>query len=229
LHPEFIYNQIKIDMKTPKYIFYLTAAAIVFASCEKKQGEGENKDTTKTVVADTTVSSKDTLLYKIDTTSSIVKWVGKKVTGDQHNGTVKVQSGELKLAGEKVIGGTVILDVNSIQDLDLTDKTYNQKLVGHLKGEDFFNVAKFPTATFVIISVDGNNAKGQLTIKEKTEEIVVPFETKVENGVVKATGKTTVDRTKWDIKYGSGKFFKNLGDKVISDEIALEFDIVGKK
>jgi hypothetical protein len=72
------------------------------------------------------------------------------------------------------------------------------------------------------------NVKGNLTIKGITNEISFPAKVSLENGNVQAMGTATIDRTKWNIKYGSGKFFQGLGDKMIYDEFEITFDIKAK-
>ncbi|NJB82435.1 YceI family protein [Wenyingzhuangia aestuarii] len=156
----------------------------------------------------------------IDVKKSTIKWVGKKVTG-QHNGTIAFKSGEVVLKEGKLVGGTFVVDMSTINTLDLTGD-YKNKLDGHLKSDDFFGVASHPTATFVITSVDGNTVKGDLTIKGHTEKQAF---TLVKKGKV-ISGDVSVDRTKFDIRYGSKSFFDNLKDKAINDEFELAIHIV---
>jgi polyisoprenoid-binding protein YceI len=218
-------------MKTQSFTFLLTAAVLIF-SCENKDspsGTEENKsDTTASVSSDSGAT------YKVDTSSSSIKWTGKKVTG-KHNGKIKIKSGELQTKSEVLTGGTIVIDMNSITNDDLTDSESNKKLIGHLRSEDFFSVDKFPSATFEITRVDAGAGEkdaivtGNLTIKGKTEPVSVSAKLNFNDNKLKASGKTTIDRTKWDIKYGSGKFFQNLGDKVIYDEVELEFDLEAVK
>jgi polyisoprenoid-binding protein YceI len=167
---------------------------------------------------------------------STIGWLGKKVTG-QHNGTIQFKSGQVLVKGTQITGGTFVVDMNSIKDTDLTDADYNAKLIGHLKSDDFFSVEKNPTATFVITSIKalkgdaaGNNATitGNLTIKGKTNPLSFPAKIGVKNGVAAASGTATVDRTKYDIRYGSKSFFESIGDKAIDDTFTLTFNVVAK-
>lgn len=208
-------------------LFSLAFAGLLFAGCEKKSSEGGEQKDSSAAESKSSVSA-DTVTFKIDTAQSIVKWLGKKVTGE-HNGTIKIKEGEVQVAGDRIVGGTVVMDMTSIKNADITDKEMNDKLVGHLKAEDFFNVAKHPTSTFVITGSEGNTIKGNLTVKDKTDTVSTAVEAKVEENTLKTKGKTTIDRTKWDIKYGSKKFFESIGDKAIYDDIDLEFDIVATK
>lgn len=167
--------------------------------------------------------------YKVNNDRSDLTWVGKKVTGE-HTGKVSVKEGKLLVDGKTIKGGTVDVDMNSITCTDLTDATWNAKLVGHLKSKDFFFNESFPTAKFEITSVtekgDGHEVKGKLTIKGITKEISFPASVKFEGKTVAVVGTATVDRTQFDIKYGSANFFENLGDKAISNDFKLEFKII---
>lgn len=171
--------------------------------------------------------------FIIDTKASKVFWNGKKVTGE-HTGYLSVQSGTVSLNDKMVTDAVVNMDMNSIVCTDLEAGEWNDKLVGHLKSEDFFSVEKHANANFNITSVKAGNkagayeVKGDLTIKGITHEIVFPATIEVTDGMVKATGTAKLDRTKWDIKYGSGKFFAGLGDKMIYDEFEVTFDILAK-
>lgn len=158
---------------------------------------------------------------KVDAAKSNVEWLGKKVTG-QHNGTVKLKEGALVFSGKKLTGGTFTVDMNSITVTDLKAGEGKEKLEGHLKSPDFFGTEKFPTSKLVFkkIADKGNGVytvTADLTIKESTNPVT--FDVTVKGNT--ATAKVTIDRTKFDIKYGSGSFFDNLGDKAISDN----FDI----
>lgn len=174
-----------------------------------------------------------TVNYKIDNQKSKLTWVGKKVTGE-HTGNIKISDGKFTTDGKTVTGGSFDIDMNSITCTDLTDPGYNEKLVGHLKADDFFGTDKYPKSTFVISKItntskDQYNVKGNLTIKGITKEVEFPATIQVVGNQVKAKAKIVVDRTKYEIKYGSGSFFDGLGDKAISDEFELNVDLVANK
>jgi polyisoprenoid-binding protein YceI len=158
---------------------------------------------------------------EINISKSVVEWTGKKI-GGSHTGAINLKSGNLEFKDDAIVGGTVVMDMNSITNTDLTDEGYNQKLVGHLKSEDFFGVEKFPTASFVVTKSgkfnDGKaSVSGKLTIKGKTEEITFDV---VKEGA-KYSAQIEVDRSKFDVRYGSNSFFDNLGDKAIDDVFTL--------
>lgn len=157
---------------------------------------------------------------KVDTKTSTVNWTGKKVTGS-HTGNIKIKSGELQFDAGKLVGGSFEIDMTSIACTDLSGKPADN-LVGHLKSEDFFGVEKFNTSKLVIKyaqMTSGNNysINGDLTIKGVTQPI--SFTAAVD--AKSATAEIKVDRTKYDIKYGSGSFFDNLGDKAIDNDFVL--------
>jgi len=176
-------------------------------------------------------------VYKVDTNKSDVKWVGKKVLY-QHNGKIKIASGDLTVKGKVVTGGIITMDMTSISDEDLTEKDKNDKLIGHLKSQDFFNVEKYPTAKFEIgkmtpntKAVGKNNytVTGKLTIKGITKDIAFPATVVIDGNKLTANADFKLDRTLWDIKYNSGKFYDSLGDKMIKDDFDITFEIAATK
>ena len=158
---------------------------------------------------------------KVDVSKSKLTWVGKKVTG-QHNGTVDLKDGALVFKGKKLTGGTFTVDMNSINTTDLKAGEGKEKLNGHLKSEDFFGTEKYATSTLVFKTIKdkGNDVytvTADLTIKGKTNPVT--FDIAVKGNTASTTFK--VNRTKYDIKYGSGSFFDNLGDKAINDDFEV--------
>ncbi len=173
------------------------------------------------------------ITYKVDPAKSVMIWNGKKVTGE-HTGNVKVADGAFVVEGNKVVGGQFTFDMNSITSTDLTDPTYNGKFIGHMKSEDFFNTAKFPTSSFKITKVtpkggDQYEVTGNMTIKGITNPVTFPATVKVTGNQITADGKATLDRTKYDIRYGSKSFFENIGDKAIYDDFTVEMKLAANK
>ncbi|MDX6183395.1 YceI family protein [Flavobacterium sp. Fl-77] len=157
---------------------------------------------------------------KIDVKTSTIKWVGKKVTGE-HSGTVNFKDGAVVFKGKKLTGGSFTVDMTSLTATDLTGE-YQGKLNGHLKADDFFGTEKFPTAKLVFKTIgakatDVYTVTADLTIKGITKPVT--FDIAVSGN--SATTAFKVDRTKYDIKYNSGNFFENLGDKTINDDFEL--------
>ena len=171
--------------------------------------------------------------YNVDVNSSTIAWTGYKVTG-KHTGYVKVKNGNLSWDAGKLTGGSFEIDMNSIACTDLEGE-YAGKLVGHLKSDDFFGVAKYPAAKFVITKAIPQDTKGNykivgnLTIKEKTNEVKFLAAVSESNGTINASGKITVDRSEYDVRFGSGSFFDGLGDKTIYDEFDLQVSLVAKQ
>lgn len=171
--------------------------------------------------------------YTVNREQSKLTWTGSKVTGE-HRGNIHISEGKLVTDGKTLKAGSFKIDMTSITNQDIEDEAYKQKLLGHLKSDDFFSTDKHPQSTFVITKVTptGNEAyqvKGNLTIKGITKEIEFPATVQVDENQVNARAKILVDRTQYDIKYGSGSFFDNLGDKAIDNEFELNVNLVAQK
>lgn len=159
---------------------------------------------------------------KVD--ESTVTWKAYKVTGS-HTGTIALKSGALEFEGDKLTGGEFVVDMTSIANTDL-EGDYKGKLEGHLNSDDFFGTATNPTSSLVFTKVEasGKNSykvTGDLTIKGITKPVT--FDVSIYGS--KATATLKVDRAAYDVKYGSGSFFDNLGDKTIYDEFDLVVDL----
>lgn len=163
---------------------------------------------------------------EIKVNDSQVKWTGSKI-GGSHHGEIKIKNGYFDLKDGKIVGGKVVMDMNSLTNTDLEDAEYNQKLVGHLKSDDFFGVEKYPTSTFVVtdatpFSNGKSTVTGELNIKGKTEKMT--FDVFKKGNAY--TTQLKVDRSKFDVRYGSDSFFDNLGDKAIDDIFVLDMELV---
>ena len=154
---------------------------------------------------------------------SVVKWTGYKVTG-QHEGTIYLNKGTLMFDGKTLTGGKFVMDMTTINTTDI-EGDYKAKLDGHLKSDDFFGVKKHNTASLEFISVKGKGTnyivKGELIIKGIKDQIEFNMQVS-ENS---ATAKLKIDRTKFDIKYGSASFFDGLKDRAIYDEFDLNVNL----
>lgn len=157
--------------------------------------------------------------------TSVINWTGKKVTG-QHSGDIKIKEGALIFENAKLTGGSFIIDMNSMKCTDLKGKSA-KKLEGHLASDDFFGVTNHPTATLEITNVKEKEGSSiyeviaDITIKGISKTIT--FETQLEAN--SATANVVINRADFDIKYGSGSFFDNLGDKIIYDDFELALDL----
>lgn len=214
-------------------IYATFVAALFFTACG-----GETQTTTDETTAVTAEATGEGETYQLVQEESNVNWHGTKVTGE-HKGEIELESGELTVSGDQLTGGTIVMDMNTITNTDITAEEDNAKLVGHLKSDDFFGVEKYPTAKFEITGVSpiadaaagqpNYNVQGNLTIKEKTEQVSFPAVVTMDNGMINAKADITIDRSKYDVRYGSETFFGSLGDKAISDEFTVSFDVTAKK
>ncbi|HXB44338.1 MAG TPA: YceI family protein [Puia sp.] len=165
--------------------------------------------------------------FEIVSTRSNIDWVGRKITG-VHNGTIAVKEGELILNDGKLAGGKFIVDTTSIKILDITDPTTNAQFAGHLASDDFFSIEKYPEATLEITSVSSNHVESNLTIKGITRPVSFDATVNVDGDTLIATGKLIIDRTKYEMKFRSGNFFKDLGDTLIYNDFELYVSITAK-
>lgn len=162
----------------------------------------------------------------LDTQKSVIKWIGTKLKG-RHNGTIKIKEGSVIINQKKVVGGEFIIDMDTIEVSDLTGKD-KAKLEGHLRSEDFFEIAKFPTSKFVVTSVSEPNQTGEvqvtgnLEMKGITKSITFPAKIQFsEDGkVVTAKANFNINRQLWGITY------KGMADNAINDEVNLELDLI---
>jgi polyisoprenoid-binding protein YceI len=168
--------------------------------------------------------------YTADVTKSKLVWKAEKVTGG-HDGHVSLKSGNVFMDHGKIAKASFVVDMNSITNDDIKSEKYSNKLVGHLKSEDFFNVKKHPEVSFDMIKATpvGNgkfDVFGNITIKGIQGVISFPMMLKESKSELEVSGTFSFDRTKFDIKYDSGSFFENLGDRAIKDDVVIDFNIV---
>ncbi|MEM6737573.1 MAG: YceI family protein [Bacteroidota bacterium] len=168
---------------------------------------------------------------KVEPTISTVKWLGKKATGE-HNGTINVQEGTLEMDGNKLTGGSFSIDMTTINCEDLPGRA-KTKLENHLKSDDFFGVQNHPKATFVITKVKATGSgvyqvTGDMTIKNITKEIQFPARVVKNGNKVEATADLMIDRAKFNVRYGSGSFFDDLGDRLIYDDFEISVSLLSK-
>ena len=223
-------------MKKIKLIVLLFSAIVLF-SCskenEKTTGANDSKDTknssgtsTQDSVPKLTRPKGRVLEMSKD---SRLEWQAKKVTGE-HHGTVSIARGEVYVDNDILTGGNFAVDMNTITVLGMDDTASVSKLTKHLKSDDFFASEKFPIGRFVFSSAEpvnddkGNNylIKGFLMIKNIQHPITFPAKVDIVAGKVTCTAEIVVDRTKYDVKFRSGKFFENLGDNLIYDDFTMK-------
>ncbi len=215
-------------MKNLAGLFLSLMIVAVLAAC----GDSSKATSSAGEVAE---ASNAAVSYAIN--GSNIGWLAKKVTG-QHNGSINVSNGEINVEDGAITAGNFTIDMKTIKVLDIpADNEMNGKLTGHLNSPDFFNTDSFPTADFAITKVTAleNNAEanhivyGNLTIKGITQEISFPAMVNISDDALTAKAVFSIDRTLWDIRYGSGKFFEDLGDKTIYDDFELTVDLNAKR
>ena len=228
-------------------ILATTLSTFVFTGC----GEAPKSDNATTADAKSKTDEQQkqeaaASKLTIDVASSKVGWVGSKKLGDKHNGFLGIKSGMLDVKDGALVGGKIALDMDKLTVVDITDPKKNGDLVGHLKGEDFFDAKKFPDASFEILKVEkwDANAKrgdldpkfsiadpthaitGNLMMKGVTKSITFPAKVSLTDTELKAQAKFNIKRFDWNINYGSKESAEN---KIINNEVNLELDITAKK
>ncbi|MEL6675353.1 MAG: YceI family protein [Bacteroidota bacterium] len=218
-------------MQNKFFIFTISLLALTLVACGgKKEATVDTADQAAVAEANSTAVE-----YAVDLGASSLAWTAKKVTG-QHNGVVPITEGSFSMENGTVTAGSFTIDMASLKVLDIEDEETNGKLTGHLNSPDFFNTAEFPAASFEVtkaVAVADDSTKthdisGNLTIKGISKEITFPANVSLTDGTFAAMADFNIDRTEWDIRYGSGKFFEDLGDKTIYDDINLVLNLVAK-
>lgn len=222
-------------MKTKGTILILSILMLGMFGCKKPEGKKTEAKEAQEVKKEQTAGT-DT--YKIQPRESELHWTGTKPTG-QHNGTVKIKEGTIKMNDQGLQNAKVIFDMTEIVNKDLEKENMKKKLENHLKSKDFFDVKNHPEAKFELtnaskIEGEGNefthNISGNLTIKDISKNI--SFKVKVkEQGEKLAihSEKFLIDRTKWDVNYKSKSVFDDLKEGFIHDDIEIELTTVAKK
>ena len=168
--------------------------------------------------------------YAVNIVDSTVSWKGSKAVGDYHTGTINLAEGSLTIADGALVSGSFVLDMTTIASNDGA----NARLASHLKADDFFGVETHPTATLVINSAealggDQYAVQGDLTIKNITNPIEFTATATEADGQVTATADIVFDRAIYDVQYGSGSFFSDLGNDLINDEVEITVELVATK
>ena len=170
----------------------------------------------------------------VDTDKSNINWVGRKVTG-MHEGRIQLQSGSVEFDDDRLVSGVMIMDMSSIVVDDITNKAMNKRLQNHLESDDFFGVDNHPTARFEITEAelvrrDGKRGlyevQGGLTIKGITKSYKMEVWIARGEAAASAEGMVQIDRTDFDIRYKSAKFFPGMGDRAIEDLFDIRFELM---
>lgn len=220
---------------------FLNAMLVAFIGITSVSCKNEPKNETKANDAETAVvATEEAQVFMIDTDNSKIEWKGAKPAGE-HFGTVMLKEGKFSTKGEELESGNIVLNMNSItvNDLEGDDKA---SLEAHLKGtaegkeDHFFNVAEHPEAQFEITNVMEKDGKtwlsGNLTMKGTTKNVEIPvtYSMKEDGKKFILTSETfTIDRTNWNVNYGSKSVFDDLKNKYVNDEIEITFMVEAKK
>ena len=167
--------------------------------------------------------------FEANTEKTSIKWTGKKIA-TEHYGEIGLSNGFLEIRDDRITAGMFEVDMTTIRNSDIDNEARNQRLVGHLKSNDFFSVEQYPASSLEITGStrfvdDKATISGRLTIKGKTEPVT--FETVRKNNTYNAS--LSVDRSKFDVRYGSDSFFDNLGDNAIDNIFTLDIQLVLKE
>ena len=215
-----------------KRIAIIAAAAIIAVSCSN----GTKADEAVTGEAQEVEVTAEATDYEL-VEGSYLKWRGfKSYVASEHIGTIGVQAGTLAVAGNQLVGGTIIIDMNSISNEDIEDEGKRGYLEGHLKSDAFFFVDSFPTAVFEIVEVREESADaapsvvvGNLTIRGITNSIEFPADVTVEEGIVHFSAPTfSIDRTKLNVKYHDSEdatIAETLKEDMIDHSIELTINV----
>ncbi|MEE2765095.1 MAG: YceI family protein [Candidatus Neomarinimicrobiota bacterium] len=208
-----------------RYFIPASIILLTLIGCGKKN---ENKDSK---VSTTSSINLEQGSYKIINNESELKWIGKELSTKTHTGTLAFVNGEIDVNSNGAIHGKVQIDMTSIDVTDMQGK-WGEKLEAHLKSPDFFGVEKYPNA-FIKFHSEGKQIKdsqinlfGELTIKDITHPITFTAELLDIKPSIKAKANLSFDRSKYDVRFRSGKFFENLGDKLILDDINVDVLLV---
>ena len=187
------------------------------ASCNLNTSQSESSNDSDLQVSDA--------IYTIDPNQSIIVWTGREVTTSKHFGNIYFASGQFEVKSGLISSGEFVVDMTTIDNQDLPEER-RPRLEAHLKSDDFFSVESHPTALLSILSSESMSegkwlVSGELTIKTFTHP--VEFEMLNSNDGWKAN--LVFDRSKYEVKFRSGTFFENLGDKLIYDDIELAINL----
>ena len=204
-------------------LFAIVAIGIAIVGCKKKADEAAT-----TEAEAVTEAQVDAVKYIANAEESTIEWQGFKPTG-AHNGTINIESGALSMNGGTIESGTFLIDMTSLKESESSER-----LEGHLKSPDFFDVEKHPSAVFEITGLTTTDGKsmlsGNLTLKDAKNNVTFPVTVSEDGDTVTLTSEVfTIDRSKWNVQYGSKSFFDNLGDKFINDDIELKITVKAKK
>jgi polyisoprenoid-binding protein YceI len=165
--------------------------------------------------------------YALVQEESTMEWRGGKITGAEHYGLVDISNAVIMATDEgEITKANFTIDMTTVRS---TDNGGNEGLDTHLKGDDFFAVTMYPEARFEMTTIADGVVTGNLTIKDTTQVVSFPATINMEGDRLMATADFSIDRTDFGVTYGSGNFFKEIGDKAINDDMMFTLNIVAEK
>jgi polyisoprenoid-binding protein YceI len=188
------------------------------------------------LLAGSTWATNDTTTrYRVNTDASTITWNATKVTGE-HSGTVGIQNGYISVTDGKLVAANVIANMQTIACTDLEGE-WGAKLVGHLNSEDFFHVSEHKTSSFTLRDItplakaDGDathSVTGDFTVRGITKSVTFTANVTEDDSQLTIEGSAVLDRSQFDVKFGSGSFFDDLGDNLIHDNFTVGFHLVAE-
>lgn len=221
-------------MKKINYLAFVILVAAGMAGCASRS------DRTAEMLEKLEIGEipKEVEVFNVNVSQSEVAWSAQYVTGNGHFGTIGIKEGALYVYNDKVLGGKFTIDMNQIVVLDITDPDRNARLKGHLESDDFFSVPSFPEASLEIASAemiegaagDAPNYKitANLTIKDITHGLAFDARIDLNSGRLVAASDVVFDRSLYEVKFRSGRFYENLGDNLILDDVKLGVKLVAE-
>lgn len=203
-----------------KKVILGAALAVSMVACETEKKEAVQTTDAKTEETVKTNPVQEGEIASINLDESYVWYKGSKIVGDSHEGKIPFQNGSFKINDGKLIGGKFSIDLNRLDNDDLEGKP-KENFIKHMKSADFFNVEEFPTANFKILSVDGNNVTGVLTIKNVSKNITIPATYSVNGNKVNFESAFNIDRTDFNMKWNEEGAAGVAKDRIIKNIIEL--------
>ncbi len=217
-----------------KYILALILIGVVAFFVFKGDGK-KSEEEMAPVSNEPSVEALEDGSYSVVLAESSVNWEGRRplIPNYRDRGTISIKEGAFVVADGNVSQGNIVFDMNSITVISTGAGAGQTTLQNHLKSDDFFSVSTFPETTLLLLEVSGDqsgyNVRANLTMKGQTHEINIPVSVSEEDGKLRIVGTVEVDRTIWGVRYGSGKFFTDMADKVIDDFFTVSFNLVAQK
>lgn len=213
--------------------FVIAAFLTAVVGCKNDKNKAETAE-----AKDAATAQAEAMEFKVDTSASIIEWEGSKPTG-KHTGTIKLTEGTFSANDSIIESGNFVIDMQSINvtDLEGDDKRdLEAHLMGTVEGKegDFFNATEYPEATFEVTDITEENGQkmlsGNLTIKEETKNITFPVNINQSDDSIEITSEEfTIDRTNWNVNFGSKSVFDGLGDNFVSDDVTLKINLKATK